>query len=84
MSHLTSPADVNLIPARLAILSASTAIADVELRNLARGDIRLILTRRPDLKDAITSAYRRGSAAGKACIEEVVRSLDPGFAASLQ
>jgi hypothetical protein len=84
MSYLTSPADANLIPARLAILSASTAIADVELKNLARGDIRLILTRRPDLKAAITNAYLRGSADGKAYIAEVVRSLDPGFAASLQ
>jgi hypothetical protein len=84
MSYLTSPADANLIPARLAILSAATAIADVELKNLARGDIRLILTRRSDLKAAITDAYRRGSVDGKAYIAEVVRSLDPGFAASLQ
>jgi hypothetical protein len=84
MSYLTSPADANLIPARLAILSAATAIADVELKNLARGDIRLILTRRSDLKPAITDAYRRGSVDGRAYIAEVVRSLDPSFAASLQ
>jgi hypothetical protein len=84
MSYLTAPADMNLIPARLAIMSASVAIADVELSNLARGDIRLILTRRPDLKPSITNAYRRGSASGKAYIDEVVRSLDPGFAASLR
>jgi hypothetical protein len=84
MSYLTSPADVNLIPARLAIVSASAAIGDDELKSLARGDIRLILTRRPDLKPAITDAYRRGSADGKAFIDEVVRSLDPGFAVSLR
>jgi hypothetical protein len=84
MSYLTSPADANLIPARLAILSTSTALADVELKNLARADIRLILTRRPDLKAAITGAYRHGSADDKAYLAEVVRSLDPGFAASLQ
>jgi hypothetical protein len=84
MSYLTSPADMDLIPARLAIVSASAAIADAELRILVRGDIRLILTRRPDLKGAIASAYRRGSADGKAYIDEVVRSLDPGFAASLR
>jgi hypothetical protein len=84
MSYLTSPADVNLIPARLAIVSASAAIGDAELKSLARGDIRLILTRRPDLKPAITDAYRRGSADGKAFIDEVVRSLDPGFAVSLR
>jgi hypothetical protein len=84
MSYLTAPADVNLIPARLAFVSASAAISDVELRNLARGDIRLILTRRPDLKAAITGAYRRGSADGKAYIDEAVRSLDPSFAPSLR
>jgi hypothetical protein len=74
---------VNLTPTRLAILSASPAITDVELRNLARGDIRPILTRRPDLKDAITSGIRRSSADDNANIEGVVRSLDPGFAVSL-
>jgi len=84
MSYLTGPADPNLIPARLAIVAASAAIADAELKSLARGDIRLILTRRPDLKPAIADAYRRGSANGKVFIDGAVQSLDPGFAASLR
>jgi hypothetical protein len=84
MSYLTSRADVNLIPARLAIVAASTAMADAELKSLASGDIRLILTRHPDLKPALASAYRRGSADGKVFISEVVQSIDPGFAASLR
>jgi hypothetical protein len=84
MSYLTSPADVNLIPTRLAIVSTSGPISDDELRNLARGDIRLILTRRPDLKPAITSAYRRGSPDGRAFINEVLQSIDPALAASLR
>jgi hypothetical protein len=84
MSYLTAPADANLIPTRLAIISASAAMTDVDLKNLVRGDIRLILTRRPDLKPAIINAYRRGSADGKAYIDEVVRLLDPGFAAALR
>jgi hypothetical protein len=82
MSYLTSPADVNLIPTRLSIVSTSAAISDDELKNLARSDIRLILTRRPDLKPAITSAYRRGSAEGKAFIDGVAQLVDPAFAAS--
>jgi hypothetical protein len=82
MSYLTSPADVNLIPTRLAIVSTSAAISDDELKSLARGDIRLILTRRPDLKPAIASAYRRGSSEGKAFIDEVAQLVDPAFAAS--
>ena len=84
MSYLTAPADVSLVPARLTIVTGSAAIADDELRSLVRGDIRLILTRRPDLKATIASAYRRGSAEGKAAIDDVVRSLDPGFAATLR
>jgi len=70
-SYLTSPADVSLIPTRLAIVSTSAGISDDELKSLARSDIRLILTRRPDLKPAITSAYRRSSSEGKAFIDEV-------------
>jgi hypothetical protein len=83
MSYLTSAADVNLIPTRLAIVSTSTPISDDELKNLARGDIRLILTRRPDPKPAITGAYRRGSRDGKDFIgQQVVQLIDPAFAAS--
>ena len=82
MSYLTSPADVNLIPARVALVSAASS--DDELKNLGRGDIRLILTRRPDLKPAISSAFGQGSAEGKAYLEETVRSLDPKFADSLR
>jgi hypothetical protein len=84
MSYLTSASDVALIPARLTLIAASVSIADADLKNLARGDIRLILTRRPELKPAIVNAYLRGSPDGKAYIGQVVRSLDPGFTASLQ
>ena len=82
MSYLTSPADVDLIAARLALVSK--AILDDGLKNLARGDIRLILTRRPELKPAISSAFVHGSADGKAYIVDAVRSLDADFAASLR
>jgi hypothetical protein len=84
MSYLTSAVDVALIPARLGLISASVSIADADLKNLGRGDIRLILTRRPDLKPAIANAYRRGSPDGKTYIGDAVRLFDPGFAASLQ
>jgi hypothetical protein len=39
MYYLTSPVDADLIAARLALVS--TAISDYQLKNLARGDIRL-------------------------------------------
>jgi hypothetical protein len=82
MYYLTSPADADLIAARLALVSR--AISDDQLKNLARGDSGLILPRRPDLKPAISSAFGHGSADGKAYLAETVRSLDPDFAASLR
>jgi hypothetical protein len=84
MSYLTSPADPSLIPTRLAVLAMSAASSDSDLANFARGDIRLILTRRPELKTAISSAYEKGSAEGRTYIYDVARSLDAGFAATLQ
>lgn len=84
MSYLTSATDVALIPARLSLMTASVSIADADLKELARGDIRLILTRRPELKPAVANAYLRGPPDGRAYIGQAVRSLDPDFAASLQ
>jgi hypothetical protein len=85
MSYLTAPADTDLIPDRLRILSASTSLNDSEdLKGMARGDIRLILTRQPDLKPAIIEAYRQGSPVSKKYIEDVVISIEPAFAASLR
>ena len=84
MSFLTAPSDPALIPARLAVLATSTTTEDGELASLARGDMRLILTRRPDLKDAIVRAYDKGSTQGQVFIREIARALDPAFAATLR
>jgi len=83
MSFLTAPSDPGLIPARLGVLATSTTTDDGELASLARGDMRLILTRRPDLKSAIVRAYDKGSTKGKALIRDIARALDPAFAATL-
>jgi hypothetical protein len=85
MSYLTGPADADLIAIRLKIFaSAPNAIADAELRNFARGDIRLILAHRPDMKDIIKEAFSNGTLDGRAFIEEVVRPLDPALLVSLR
>jgi hypothetical protein len=84
MSYLTAPADANLIPARLTLMATAAGMANEDLKSLARSDIRLILSRRPDLKPAITSAYQSGPPEAKAYIRETARSLDAGFGTSLQ
>ena len=84
MSYLTSSADFDLIPTRLEAFSALTEGADPELENLVRGDLRLILMRRPELKSAISSAYEKGSGEGKSSIYDLMTPLDPNFAATLR
>jgi hypothetical protein len=84
MSYLTAPADTDLVPDRLSLLAASDALDDTDILDLARGDIRLVLTHRRDLKDAIIRAYNGGSAKGRAFIQETTRALDPDFAATMQ
>ena len=84
MSYLTSSADFELIPKRLGVFASVATKADPDLGDLARGDIRIVLTHRPDLKSAISDAYAKGSIDGRALTYELVNSQDPAFAATLR
>ena len=49
MSYFTAPNDARLMAVRLDLATSSNALADPDLKELARGDVRLILlTRQPD------------------------------------
>ena len=67
------------MPLRLYAVARSDALADPDLRELALGDVRLMLTRNADLKAAVVSAYQRASSIGKTFLEDSVRSIDPTF-----
>jgi len=84
MSYLKASADFDLIPARLEVFAAVATSAETDLDDMARGDIRLILTRRPELKSAISTAYEKGSAEGKSSIYGLVAPMDPNFAGTLR
>jgi hypothetical protein len=79
MSYFTAPNDAALMPVRLDTATLFGAVANPDLAELARGDVRMILTRRPDLRVAISNAYRRASAEGKAFLEQAVGAIDPQF-----
>jgi hypothetical protein len=79
MSYFTAPTDARLMPLRLYAVARSDALSDPDLQELARGDVRLMLTRKVDLKAAVVSAYQRASSLGKTFLEESVRSIDPTF-----
>jgi hypothetical protein len=76
MSYYTGPNDAVLIPLRLAVTTRSTAIADPELQDLARREIRTVVIRRPDLRPALSAAYHEASPEGRRFIETEVGNLD--------
>ncbi|MGY4502465.1 hypothetical protein ACVWYH_006422 [Bradyrhizobium sp. GM24.11] len=83
MSYLTAPNDARLMPLRLATVTQFDALASPDLRDLAQGDIRLMLTRQPDQAPALVSAYRQASRRGKEFLEGAIRTIDPARLRSL-
>jgi hypothetical protein len=79
MTYFTAPNDAQLMPVRLDTATSFDALADPDTRELARGDVRLMLARAPELRTAVVSAYRRASNLGRAFLEEAVQSIDPSF-----
>lgn len=84
MTYFTAPNDARLMPVRLDTATSFDALVDPDVKELVRGDIRLMVTRQPELRAAVVSAYRRASRLGKAFLEESVQSIDPSFLATLR
>ncbi|KJC36265.1 hypothetical protein UB31_36250 [Bradyrhizobium sp. LTSP849] len=84
MAYITGANDARLMPLRLYTATSADALFDLELAELARGDVRLILTRRPELKATLVQAYRRASKQGKSFLEEAVQAVDAPFLGALR
>ncbi|MBH5369022.1 hypothetical protein [Bradyrhizobium glycinis] len=83
MAYLTAPNEAELMPVRLDAATRFDALADPDLRELVRGDLRLMLTRQPDQNAAVVSAYHRASGRGKAFLEEAILMIAPTFSSAL-
>ena len=84
MSYYTGPNELSLIPLRIKIATETDAITDSELQILVGGEIRKIITRRPELKPFIIAAYRSALPEGKRFIESQVGELDPDLLAIIR
>ncbi|VIO71723.1 hypothetical protein CI41S_30880 [Bradyrhizobium ivorense] len=84
MAYFTAPNDTRFVPVRLDVAGRFDLLADPDIKDLARNDIRLIMTRRPELKPAIVSAFRRASDRGKAFLQDAVQSIEPAFVPMLR
>lgn len=84
MSYFLAPNEVQLMPVRLDTATLFDALVDPDLKELVRGDVRLMLTRQGDLGKAVVAAYQRASSRGKAFLTEAVQSIDPSFLPALR
>lgn len=84
MAYYTAPNEVELSPFRLMIAVRPAVIADEELQQLVRDELRMLLTRNPRQKADIVAAYREASPTAKSLIEDVVNLQDPALLASVR
>jgi hypothetical protein len=84
MSYYLGPNETELIPSRLPLAINSSEIADRDFQQLVRHDVRIILTRKPELIPAILAAYRDASPMGQQFLEATLKEMDPAFLAELR
>jgi len=84
MSYLTAPNDLDLADLRLERATTSNALADKDIQDLARSDIRRIMAYRPQLKSAIAAAYRNALPQNRPIFEALVGDVDPALAQALR
>jgi hypothetical protein len=78
LSYLTGPNQAELIPIRLDAVITTNALSDPDLGELARSDVRAVLTALPEQRQTLTNDYARASEIGKKFLEESIAAVDPG------
>lgn len=84
MSYLTGQNRIDLISIRLASATSGNSLSDPDLVDLARGDVRALLSQSTDQRQALVDAFAHASPTGKAFLERSVETVDPKFAELLR
>jgi hypothetical protein len=84
MSYYTGANETELIPSRLPLAINSSEIGDRDFQQLVGHDIRIIVTRKPELIPAILAAYRDGLPMGQQFLEATLKEVDPTLLAKLR
>ncbi len=82
MSYYTGPSEENLMPLRLRIAVRADRFDDIQIREFASREIRVLLNAKQN--SAIAEAYNVGSPAAKRFVEGAVGDLDATFAKTLR
>ena len=84
MSYYTGANEIELTPLRLLLLARSDALTNDDLKQLVYRDIRNVITRAPQLKYTIITAYREASPVGRELLNQILAELDPTLLSSTQ
>jgi len=84
MSYYTGANEIELTPLRLLVLARSDALTNDDLKQLVYRDIRNVITRAPQLKYTIITAYREASPVGRELFNQILAELDPTLLSSTQ
>ncbi|TPQ30219.1 hypothetical protein C2U70_27135 [Bradyrhizobium guangdongense] len=79
MAYFTAPSATHLMPLRLVVTTSSDALADPDIRELARGDVLVMLSQ----KNVPISAYVQASRLGKEFLKETIQSVDSSLVVKL-
>lgn len=79
MSYFTSPDDLTLAPLRLERAATSNALADKDLQEFVKSDMRRIWTFQPQMKSAIVTAYRLAWPQNQPLMEALATEVDPAL-----
>jgi len=84
MSYYTGPNEISLFPLRFFVSFRSQALDDIELQDMVRRDIRMVITRKPDLKPDLIIAYKNASPENRKFVDQAIAEVDSTFLASVR
>lgn len=84
MSYFTAPSELALFPLRIKASLRPDVLKDPEIRDMAKHDLRVIITRAPALKPALAATYRTSSAEAKAFLDRAIMEIDPLYLAVMR
>lgn len=82
MSYYTGPSEQSLIPLRFRLATRADRFDDVQMREFASRELRVLLKGKQN--SAIAEAYNVASPAGKLFIEQTVGDVDPSLVKTLR
>ena len=84
MSYYTSPYNKTLFPLRIQIAVRLPTIADDELSSFIAYELTMAIRDNPDLQQAVVSAFRNGSPAGRHFLEVNIGKENPQLLGKMQ